>query len=95
MKNITKNSPEDLIPDDVNYYVKDGIQIRKGTMSSAICNAGILESAQSTLEEKNMAREILEELAPALCAFGLNKHFVWKNPAIQSIFDNAMKRNKL
>lgn len=89
-----KNTPEELIPDSANFYVKNGIQIRKGTMASAILNAEILESVNSTLEQKNCAIKILEELASKLCAFGLNKHFVWKNPDIQTIFDNEMKRSR-
>ena len=89
MNNIRKNTPEELIPENSTYYIKDGKQIRKGTMASAILNAEILESEKSTLEEKNAAVKILEELAPTLCAFGLNKHFTWKSPVIQAIFDNV------
>lgn len=89
MNNIRKNTPEELIPENSTYYVKDGKQIRKGTMASAILNAEILESEESTTDEKNDAVKILEELAPTLCAFGLNKHFTWKNPVIQAIFDNV------
>lgn len=95
MSNIRKNSPEELIPDNAAYYIKDGKQIRKGTMASVIINAEILESLETTNDEKNNALKMLEELAPALSAFGLNKHFIWKNPAIQNIFDNEdRKKNK-
>jgi len=94
MNNTRKNSPEELIPDTAAYYIKDGKQIRKGTVASAIINAEILESAKTTIDEKNNTIKMLEELAPALCDFGFNKHFIWKNPAIQCIFDNINRRDK-
>lgn len=88
MNNIRRNTPEELIPENASYYIKDGQQIRKGTIASAILNAEILESEVSTLKEKNDAIKILEELAAVLSAIGFNKHFTWKNPVIQTIFDN-------
>ena len=89
------NTPQALIPENTSYYVKDGKQIRKGTMASAILNVEILESIEATIIEKNEALKTLKELAPVLCAFGLNKHFVWKNPIIQVIFDNENRKNKI
>lgn len=87
--NNTINRPEDLIPDSANYFEKDGIKIRKGTMASAVTNAEIVESTNSSIEEQTRAIETLKSIAPQLCAFGLNKHFIWRNPKIQAIFDEA------
>lgn len=88
MKIIT-NTPEDLIPDNANYFEKDGIKIRKGTMASAITNAEIIESINSSIEERRSAVEVLKSLVPQLSAFGLNKHLMWRNPKIQAIFDET------
>ena len=38
---------------------------------------------------KAEAVRVLQELAPTLNAFGLNKHFYWRDPAVQKIFDEA------
>ncbi len=89
------NTPEALIPGNVDYYIKNGQKIRKGTIAAAIANIEILESATTTPIEKDNALNILKDMVPSLFAFGLGKHFVWKNPMIQSIFDNEnKKRNK-
>ncbi len=87
--NILKNSPEDLIPDNINYIIKNGIKIRKGTMASAIANAEILESLDSSMEEKATALGILKNIAPQLKEFGLSKHLIWRNTKIQKIFDEV------
>ncbi|MCC2624180.1 MAG: hypothetical protein K0R14_53 [Burkholderiales bacterium] len=88
MNRIKDNSPEKLMPDNATFFIKDGKQIRKGTMASAITNVEIIESSKTTEHEKNNAINMLKELAPLLCAFGLGKHFIWKNPLIQHTFDD-------
>jgi hypothetical protein len=93
MNTLKTNSPEELIPDDTDHYIKNGKQIRKGTIASAIMNAEILETPSATNIEKEKAIKMLEQLAPALCAVGLNKHFIWNNPVIQHIFDKEDKKS--
>ncbi|MBP9741784.1 MAG: hypothetical protein KBD37_00330 [Burkholderiales bacterium] len=82
-----KNTPEYLIPNNANYFEKNGIEIRKGTMATIIINIEIIESPKSSIKDRKDAIEILKLLAPQLNAIGLNKHCVWRNPEIQSIFD--------
>lgn len=79
--------PEDLIPDEKNHFEANGKKIRKGTMAAAIANAEIIESTNSSFEEKQKAKEVLKALAPTLKAFGLTKHLTWKNTEIQKLFD--------
>lgn len=81
--------PEDLIPDSENYFEKDGKVIRKGTMAAALANAEIVEASDSSKDEKQEAINCLKELAPILKTMGLIKYLSWKNPIIQSIFDEA------
>ena len=90
MKNQAK-TPESMIPDNENYFERNGLRIRKGTMAAAIANAEIIESETASEVDKKAAIETLKNLAPTLNAFGLNKHFYWRNPQIQAIFDKADK----
>lgn len=85
----TTNMPENLIPDSANYFEKNGVNIRKGTMAAAVTNIEIIESANSSLLEKHEAIENLKLLAPQLNISGINKHFISRNPKIQAIFDKA------
>lgn len=59
-----KNTPEYLIPDNSNYFEKYGVEIRKGTMASAITNVEIIESSKSSTEDRKEAIEILKALVP-------------------------------
>lgn len=78
---------EDFLPDDVSSREFNGVVVRKGSMGAAIANAKILASPKSTVQEKEAAKEMLKELAPALVAIGVHEHLTWKNPEIQKIFD--------
>ena len=84
--------PEDMLSDTENFFEREGKKIRKGTMAAAVTNADIFESEAATEAEKAEAIKILKELAPTLNAFGLNKHFYWRNKALQAIFDDAEKQ---
>lgn len=81
-------TPEDMIPDDKSHVEISGKTIRKGTMAAALANAEIIESPDSTSQEKCDALNAIKELVPALKAFGLVRFLTWKNPEIQAIFDD-------
>lgn len=81
--------PEDILPDAQNTATFGGLTLRKGTVAAALANVEILASADATESEKLDAKNMLEELAPALAALGLNKHLVWRNSEIQTIIDEA------
>lgn len=82
-------NPEDLIPDDKDHVEMGGEIIRKGTMAAALANAEIIEALDATEAEKLAAMNALRKLVPILKTFGLTKFLTWKNPKIQSIFDEA------
>lgn len=82
--------PEDILPDDVNAVEINGLMARKGTVAAALANAKVLASGDKTEEEKNKAKEMIRELAPALIALELHQHVTWKNPEIQKIIDEAL-----
>ena len=84
-------TPEDMIPDDKSHFEMDGKTIRKGTMAAALANAEIIESTNSTAEEKRDALNAIKELVPVLKAFGLARFLTWKNPEIQALFDESNK----
>ena len=83
--------PEDLLPDDKNHFEKNGSTIRKGTIAAALANASIVESTTATAEEKQAALDAIKVLTPQLIAFELTKFMQWKNPQIQSIFNEPEK----
>lgn len=80
-------TPEDMVPDDKSYFEMGDKSIRKGTMSAALANAEIIEALDATEAEKLAAMNALRKLVPILKTFGLTKFLTWKNPKIQSIFD--------
>ncbi len=81
-------TPEDMIPDDKSHIEMGGKTIRKGTMAAALANAEIIESPDSTPQEKRDALNAIKELAPML-KLGLTRFLMWKNPEIQAIFDES------
>lgn len=84
--------PEDVLPEDENYTLLDGIRVRKGTIGAALKNASVLTSSLTSQTEKEAAQAIIIELAPALVVLGMCEHVVWKNPTIQQIIEAAAER---
>ncbi len=82
-------TPEDMLPDDKSYFEMNGKTIRKGSMAAALANAKVIDSNNTTQEEKQAALDTLKSLAPTLIAFELTEFMQWKNPIIQAIFDEA------
>jgi len=80
---------EDILPDDVNSKLINGVVARKGSMGASVANARILAAPESTVQEKEAAKEMLKSLAPALVAIGVHEHLTWKNPDIQKIFNEV------
>lgn len=84
--------PEDILPENENYAVINGIKVRKGTIGAALKNATILASSLTDPTEKEEAKKIITELAPALVVLGMYEHVVWKNPNIQKIIEIAAEK---
>ena len=85
-------TPEDMIPDDKSHFEMGGKTIRKGTMAAALANAEIVESPDSTSQEKCDALNAIKELVPVLKAFGLARFLTWKNPEIQALFEESDRK---
>jgi hypothetical protein len=90
--NLQAKKPEDMIADSENYLRHNGKAVRKGTMAAIIANIELLESGQANQAEKAKALKILKELAPAVNASGLTKHFHCHNIKVQAIFDSENTR---
>jgi hypothetical protein len=84
--------PEDILSEEENYKVISGIRVRKGSIGAALKNASILASTLASSTEKEEARRVLAELAPALVALGMHEHVIWKNPEIQKQIEAAAKK---
>lgn len=83
--------PEDVLPENENYALVDGVKIRKGSIAAVMQNCKILSSPTASQEEKNRAKETIIELAPALVLLGVHEHMVWKNAEVQKIMEDAAK----
>ncbi|HAF87257.1 MAG: hypothetical protein CMF38_02705 [Legionellaceae bacterium] len=82
--------PEDIISDTQNEIMLNGVTVRKGTVGAFLANIDTLENSSSSVQEKEIAQSILEELAPAIKATGLLKHMTFKNQQIAAMFEKSM-----
>src|SRR5271155_6054698 len=48
--------PEEVLPDDVNDTVRDGVSIRKGSVGAFLSNARVLRDAAKPPDEREAAR---------------------------------------
>lgn len=85
--------PEDILPEEINSLVINGVNIRKATVGATLANASILNSDTASEEEKYSALKKIKELTPALVAIGLHQHVTWKNPQIQKIIDEEIQKS--
>lgn len=82
-------SPEAILPDGVDSTFINGKVVRKATIAAFLANADILEQTNATEQQKQVAINMMLELAPAVIAIGLHKHVVFKNPQIEQILVKA------
>lgn len=83
--------PEDILSDSDNYGVVKGVTIRKGTIAALFANVVILENKQSSVSEKEDAKEAIQKLLPALVALGISDHIIFKNKEIQGWAETLRK----
>jgi hypothetical protein len=81
-------SPQDLLNDQVDTFVRHGVKIRKGILLCFFVNGATFSSPLDP-EEQAAARKLLVEAAPALVALGMDRVMRWKDPEIQRILDQA------
>jgi hypothetical protein len=87
--------PADVLPDDVDSTVIEGIRVRKGTVAAVLANLKALDVATITTTEKAEIFETLRELAPALVVLGFKKYLTFNNPEIQKLVDEAEQQLKI
>lgn len=81
--------PESVIPGDFNTDELDGMHVREANIKTVLENIALLESKNASDEEQRKAISMIEKLAPAIIAIGLQNHVTWKNKKVQDIFNSA------
>lgn len=82
-------TPEDVLPDGLDFTYINGIKARKGSIAAAMANAEIIGSPQATEQEKAAAIIAFKELIPTLKALRLGQFLIWKNPQCQQMMDEV------
>lgn len=85
---------EDLYPEGVDTKLYHGVPARKGTMAAVLANIEILESLDSTDEEKQLALQKIRIDSLVLIATGLYSRVQWKNELVQKTFDEVFYASK-
>ena len=62
---------EDILPDDVNESLMNGVHVRKGSVGAFLANARVLLDPASTAEDRAIAERDIVDGLPALRALGL------------------------
>lgn len=88
MKHSVK--PEDMLPDDVNEKIINGVVARKGTIAALIGNIKKYEDPSTPEEVKTDIIEAIKDLIPAANAIGLFDIATIKNAEVQSIIDEQI-----
>ncbi len=83
---------KDILADDEDSKIINGVKIRKGTIAAVLANAKVLSSSTASMKEKDDARNAIIESAPALVVLGLFDQVIWKNPEIQKIVETAAEK---
>lgn len=84
--------PEDILPDDTNSMVINGVNVRKGTIGAVLRNADILANTTANDLLNKEALQNIKILAPGLVALKMHEHVIWKNKEIQDIVNNEVKK---
>jgi hypothetical protein len=83
--------PEDILNDDTDSVLINGVTVRKGTIGAFIFNIDILEDPTTTEGQKKSAKREMKQLAPAIIAVGLYKHVSFNNLIAKNILDDAAR----
>ncbi|WP_394845800.1 hypothetical protein LZC95_53320 [Pendulispora brunnea] len=81
--------PEDILPDDINHTVLDGVRVRKGSVGAFIANARTFLDPASSDEARRDAERDLLALVPAVRAVGLFDLFELRDPRLRALIENA------
>ncbi len=77
----------DILPDNMNQIVRDGVVIRKGTVGAFIQNAKLWADPASNAELKAVAERDMREALPAMSAMGLFEIFELKDVRLRMLLE--------
>ena len=81
--------PEDMLEDQVNERVVNGVRIRKGTLGAFVINVKRLEGyAPESLERAEILTQ-LRELVPAVRALGMLDVFEPRSPQVRELIADS------
>jgi hypothetical protein len=81
--------PEDLLKDDQQILVSQGVTIRKGTIGAFMQNAQIFSAPDRPAEERAAARKLLVAYALDIIAMNIDRQVTWRDPEIEKIMAAA------
>ena len=82
--------PEDILAEDANYGVIDGVRVRKGSIAAFLANARILLDERQSNEAHREAERHLRELVPGVRAFGLFDVCEVRNPRLRALIESVV-----
>ena len=78
--------PEDMLEDEQDVRIINGVQVRKGTLGAFIVNARRLDAYAVGSAERGEILDHLREFAPAVRAVGLLEVFEPRSEVLREIF---------
>ena len=77
----------EMLPDDTNQLILNGIPVRKGSVGAFLANARVLLDPASEAAARSEAEKDLIELVPALRALGLFEVMQIKDERLRALVD--------
>jgi hypothetical protein len=74
---------QDVLPDGQDFVVRNGLQLRKGSVGAFLVNAQLLQDPNASADAKRAAERDLIDLLPALEALGLFEVFEMRSPTLR------------
>jgi len=80
---------DQILPDDVNHGLFQGVAIRKGTVAAFLANARTLADARASADERAQAQAQIVEDLPALRALGLFDQLEIRDERLRAFVETA------
>lgn len=75
---------QDVLPDDLNQGIFNGMAVRKGTVGAFLANARVCSDPSAPAEAVVVARRDIRDAIPALRALGLFEVLEVRDPALRA-----------
>ncbi len=82
--------PEDVLPDQVDDMVADGLPVRKGSVAAFLANARVLGDADAPAAEREQARLDLIALVPAMVALHVFEVFSIRDRSVAALVERVI-----